>query len=190
MKHLHLVLTFLFAPLVFSAEPPSAQKAEQPSASEKPDKPEKPENIAALRDTIDHFARKDYEKAEQGFRSLLEKDLTTSMVGKVRFNLGLTLKVEKKYADAVKAFESILTSNVNDRERGENLMEEFMNYRYRSCLQISCCYEAQNEFAKALAATEMARDKYRYEAHCGTCAGQAKTGLDARLADLSSKVKK
>jgi len=136
------------------------------------------------------FQSKDFERAEQQFRALLQGKVSESTAGKARFNLGITLKIQKKYADAVKEFETILTSGVDDREPGENLMEEFMNYRYRSCLQIASCYEAQNDIPHALASVKLARDKFKYEAHCGTCAAQAKEGLDARLKVLEAKARK
>lgn len=136
------------------------------------------------------FQGKDYKKAEQFFRACLDQRLTVPEVGKTRFNLGLTLKVQKKYDEAVTVFESILNSGVDDREPGENLMEEFMNYRYRSCLQIAACYEAQDKPQLALKYVMLARDKYKYEAHCGTCAAQAKEGLDAELKSVQAKVRK
>jgi tetratricopeptide (TPR) repeat protein len=151
---------------------------------------EKKENVDALTAGITAFEAKDYAKAEQRFRTLLKHDLTASTEGKTRFNLGITLKVEKNYDEAVKTFQSILSSHVDDREPGENLMEEFMNYRYRSCLQIASCYAAQSDFKTAMIWAEAARDKHKYEAHCGTCAAQAKQSLDAFLADLQAKARK
>ncbi len=139
---------------------------------------------------IAHFQNKDFAKAEKSFRELAESKAPVPIVGKARFNLGLTLRTEKKYAEAIKVFENILSSAVDDREPGEHLMEEFMNYRYRSCLQISACYEAQSNLPKALAYAELARGKYRYEAHCGTCAEGAEKSLNARLKTLKEKAGK
>jgi tetratricopeptide (TPR) repeat protein len=128
---------------------------------------ESQENLDAMSAGILHFQRGELPKAEVAFREILKRNPTVSMGGKASFNLGLTLKAQKKFREAIEVFEGILTSMVDDREPGEHLMEEFMNYRHRSCLQISACYEAQKDLARALSYAELARDKHKYEAHCG-----------------------
>ena len=151
---------------------------------------ESKQNLGDLNAAIATFEKKDFSAAENQFRALLQRPLTTSTRGKTTFNLGITLKLQKKSAEAVRTFESLLTSDVNDREPGEHLMEEFTNYRYRACLQIASCYASQNDFSDALNWAKAARDKYRHEAHCGTCAAQAKQSLDHFLTTLQSKANK
>jgi hypothetical protein len=56
-------------------------------------------------------------------------------------------------------------------------MEEFRNYRYRACLQISSCYESRGDVPHALEYARLARGKYRYQAHCANCAEDAAAGL-------------
>lgn len=178
MPTVRLVVMFLSAWTLYGATPLAFAAAD------------KKEHSAEMETAIATFGRKDYPKAEKQFRALLDRDLPAATAGKVTFNLGITLKMEKKYSEAIKVFHSILTSKVDDREPGENLMEEFMNYRYRSCLQIASCYVQKKDYASALAAVELARDKYKYEAHCGTCAQNAKERLESQLAALRAEMSK
>jgi tetratricopeptide (TPR) repeat protein len=161
MKTLPLLLTISMACSAFAA--PLQQETQ--------------ENLDKMSAGIAHFQNRNYQQAAESFRELLKRNPTVSTVGKASFNLGLPLKAEKKFAEAITVFEGILASPVDDREPGEHLMEEFMNYRFRSCLQISACYEAQNDLPQALSFVELARDKHRYEAHCGTCAAGARKNL-------------
>ena len=154
------------------------------------DPKESPQNVASMSAGIEHFQTKQFEKAEAAFRDILKNQPTVPMGGKASFNLGLTLKAEKKFPEAIQVFEGILTSAVDDREPGEGLMEEFMNYRHRACLQISMCQYALGDFAKALSYVELARDKHTYAAHCATCAKGAQAEIEGRLAALNKRLNK
>ncbi|HEX8312310.1 MAG TPA: hypothetical protein VF614_13395 [Chthoniobacteraceae bacterium] len=82
------------------------------------------------------FQVKDYSKAEEAFRALRAEELPISAWGMVCNNLG-TLKVQKKYREAIEVFNSVLDSDVNDRDPGGHLMESFRNYKHKAAIQIA-----------------------------------------------------
>ena len=127
-------------------------------------------NSRKLEEAGQLFDDKEYAKAEEAYKALRAGKLQKSTWGMASHNLGLVLKVEKKYDDAIEVFQSILDSDVNDRDQGEHVMENFRNYRHKAAIQIARCYEAKGDIPKALEFVELARTKYVFQAHCGNCA--------------------
>lgn len=150
-----------------------------------------PTEIKEVSDRLDaaneRFSKGEIREAANAYLALLGEKLLPSTWGKVTFNLGIAQMRLKEYDAAIRTFETIFPSAVDDREVGGHIMEEFRNYRYRACLQIAACYEAKGDIARALASTTSAREKYQYEAHCGNCADNARRALDARVSALEKK---
>ena len=132
-----------------------------------------------MAEAVQFFENEDYAKAEEAFKKLRARKLPRSTWGMVSNNLGLVLKIEEKYGEAIEVFESILVSDVNDRDPGGHIMENFRNYRHKASIQIALCYEAKGDIPKALEYIELARTKYAFEAHCGNCAEDAAARLKA-----------
>lgn len=153
-----------------------------------PEPEEKPENIEMLTRANELIEEEKYAEAESLFRKLLKKDLTTSTAGMVSFNLGITLRLEKKYDESISVFEGILKSSVDDRDSSGELMEVYRNYKHRSCIQIAIGYEVQENYTKALEYIKMASDTYKYQADCGTCAEQSEDSLKKWTKHLEEKI--
>ena len=105
-------------------------------------------------------------------------------------NLGIVLKIQKKYPEAIEVFKSVLVSDVNDRDPGSNLMESFRNYRHKACTQIALCYEALKDYEKAIEYIHLAKEKYVFQADCGNCADNAAESLKQHEARITEKQKK
>jgi len=133
------------------------------------------------------FSKGEVREAIRDWEALRAEDSRLSTWGKVTFNIGIAHKRLGGYDEAIRAFETIFPSKVDDREPGGNLMEEFRNYRYRACLEISSCYEAKGDIARALEYANLAREKYKYQAHCGTCAKEAESALSDRIERLEKQ---
>jgi tetratricopeptide (TPR) repeat protein len=153
----------------------------QKSTEEKKDLLDRLERANAL------FSEDKIEAAVGIYKAVLAEKPMPPTWGKVTFNLGIALRRLSKLDEAIRTFETIFPSEVDDREAGGHLMEEFRNYRYRACLQISACYEAKGDMARALTFALSARDKHKYQAHCGTCAKNARERLEARITELKKK---
>lgn len=144
---------------------------------------------AKLEAAISLFQAQDYSKAEEAFRALRAEKLQSSTWGMVSNNLGITLKVQKKYLEAIEVFGSVLDSDVNDRDPGGHLMESFRNYKHKAAIQIALCYEAQGDFDKALKFIELAQSQYAFQADCGNCASDADKALARHRMRLEGKKK-
>ena len=135
----------------------------------------------------DLFSKGKLREAATAYDALLKERPKPPTWGKVTFNLGIAHMSLSEYDQAIRTFETVFASKVDDREPGGNLMEEFRNYRYRACLQISRCYEAKGDIPGALSFAIKARDQHTYRAHYGTCAMNAREALQARINDLQKK---
>jgi len=151
---------------------------------------ESQKNLDAMNAAIDLIQDHKYKEAEQAFTVLRNEKLLKSTWAMASNNLGIVLRMDKKYSEAIKVFESILVSDVNDRDPGSNLMESFRSYRFKACIQIALCYEALGNYEKAITYIHLARDKYKFEADCGNCADQAAESLKQLEAQFNAKQKK
>ena len=133
------------------------------------------------------FQKGNIREATVDYQALLKEDLTPPTWGKITFNLGMAQMRLSEFDAAIRTFETIFPSNVDDKEPGGNIMEEFRNYRFRASLLIARCYEEKGDIASALATLAKARDDHLYQAHCGTCASDADKALRSRIAELEKK---
>jgi len=138
----------------------------------------------------ERFSNGEQREAIKEWEALRKEPLLPSTWGKLTFNIGIAHKILKDYDAAIQAFASIFSSKVDDREPGESIMEEFRNYRYRACLQISLCYSLKGDTTKALEYVRLAREKYTYQAHCGTCASDAEESLKRWTKELVAQENK
>ena len=147
-------------------------------------------NLDAMNAAIDLIQEQKYEEAEQALAALRKEKLQKSTWAMASNNLGTVLEMDKKYSEAIKVFESILVSDVNDRDPGSNLMESFRNYRFKACIQIAFCYEALGNYESAIDYIHLAKDKYKFEADCGNCAEQAAESLKQLESRINAEQKK
>jgi tetratricopeptide (TPR) repeat protein len=109
------------------------------------------------------------EKALAGWERIVANYPGSSAWGSSLYNLGLDLKWQHRYPEAIAHFEKLLASRLDDREGTRNLMVTSQNYHHNACLQLSACYAAQKDRDGALRYALLARDVYRYVSWCGTC---------------------
>jgi hypothetical protein len=115
------------------------------------------------------FESKFYKEAIEVWEEVYYDYKGTTSWGKATYNIGLGYLCMEEYEEAIPYFEEILESDVDDLEPGQCVMEAYRNYRYKSCLQISYCYERLEDLDTALKYSILARDKYPYQSWCGTC---------------------
>jgi tetratricopeptide (TPR) repeat protein len=119
-----------------------------------------------------------YQEAAEAYSKILAGNADIPTKGKARFDLGVAYDALGRYADAIAEFEKILTSDVDDKEPGGELMETNRNYRHRSCLRIAGCYAALGDNQKSLEYALLAKHKHPYTTWCGTCAQEAHAELN------------
>lgn len=127
----------------------------------------------------------EYEKSIEIWEGVYNYYRGTISWGKAAYNIGLAYMCLEKYTKAIPYFLEILESDVDDLEPGQSVMEAYRNYRHRSCLQISHCYENLENYEKALEYAILARDKYPYESWCGTCFESAYQSLEYDIRRLT-----
>ena len=132
------------------------------------------------------FENNEYEEAIEIWEEVYYDYIGTTSWGKAAYNIGLAYICLEKYEMAIPYFFDILNSDVNDLEEGQCVMEAYRNYRHKSCLQISYCYEKLKKYEEALEYSILARDKYEYHSWCGTCAMSAARSLEYKIQRLES----
>jgi hypothetical protein len=100
------------------------------------------------------------------------------------FNLGVGLREQHRYREAIAQFETLLGSSLDDRDPSGYLMEAYQNYHHRACVEVSACHEGLGDYPSALRFAVLARDAYPYQTWCGTCEEEAHKELADRIARL------
>lgn len=108
-----------------------------------------------------------YDEAAALWRRVERQWPNTPAWGKAAFNLGLDLKRQRKHDEAIAQFGRLLVGNVDDREAGAHIMENYRNYRPRAQWEIGQCLLAKGDHAGALAAFRMVPQKYPFQTWCG-----------------------
>ena len=132
------------------------------------------------------FEDKDLESAEKCFKKISKDLKNTSNWGRGQYNLGLTLMAMGNIPEAIKAFDSILNSGVNDSDPGSNLMALTMNYRSEACKQLSLCYENSNNNLIAIKFERLAMGYYPLGG-CGNCSVHFFQSCQNRIKSLDEK---
>ncbi len=120
-----------------------------------------------------YFEKEDYDKAIEIWMVVYDNYIGTTSWGKAAWNIGLAYSRLGQYETAIDYYIAILESDVNDFEPGASVMEAYRNYRHKAASSISQCYEMLEEYDLAIEYAILARDVYRYESWCGTCASGA-----------------
>ncbi len=133
--------------------------------------------------------RKDYDTALKLMRQLCQRWPESHLWGDAQYSVGLILQDQKKYDEAIAEFSVIFPSKVNDRLLEAGSTEDCKNYRFKTALRISECYESKNDLPRALEFAKMANERYAFYSFCKFCVDQAKLGADKRVAELTEKIK-
>lgn len=104
--------------------------------------------------------------------------------GIAQYNVGIILKEQQRYEEAITELDKLFLSRVDDRDAGAHIMQAYRNYRHNAALRISECYEAKKDFARALEYAVLANNKYSYHSWCGTCLDSAEKALSKRITRL------
>jgi hypothetical protein len=150
---------------------------------------EKQENMVALYAAYDCLCRKDYAGGESAYRALLKRDLVSSTAVLTRFYLGVSLMLQKNYAAAIGVFHSVL--HMDDRHIATGDSGEIgRNCKYSACRKISECYELQGALREALEYSILARDNYKYQTDCDSCAKYESQVVESRVVRMEQKMAK
>jgi tetratricopeptide (TPR) repeat protein len=134
-----------------------------------------------------YHAYRDYETALRWMRQACAVSADSMLWGDAQYSVGLILQDQKKYDDAIAAFNVIFPSNVNDHLLEEGNTEDCKNYRFKSALRVSECYESKNDLTHALEFAELAKTKYQFVSFCAFCQKRAREELDKRILMLQQK---
>jgi tetratricopeptide (TPR) repeat protein len=133
---------------------------------------------------------RDFETALNWMRRVCAEFPGAKLWGDGQYSVGLILQDQKKYDDAIAAFDIIFFSKVNDYLLEEGSSEDCKNYRFKAALRISECYEAKNDLARALEFARKATTQYPYVSFCSLCQKQGREGASKRVAELETKIKR
>jgi hypothetical protein len=128
-------------------------------------------------------ARKLAEEALVPLRKVVAEHRKSKLYGASHFNLGVAFAdFLDKPEEAVREFEALIASDVDDKDATGELMSPFRNYRYRSWMMISACREKLKKPGPALDAAF--RMPAAYVSHCGTCVAGMQKEFRRRVAEL------
>ena len=130
-----------------------------------------------------------YPDALTCFRKVVVDYPDTTAYGDAQFSVGLCFQQQKDYEAAIKEFNALIASKVNDYVVDPDKSDDYKSYRFRAAIHISQCYESQKDYARALEYAELARDKYKFLSYCKQCLEQAKINLESRIAKLQTTLK-
>jgi tetratricopeptide (TPR) repeat protein len=144
---------------------------------------EKNEKLAGniLNMGCDLFEAGDYEGSIYVWAEVIDSHPGTTSWPKAVYNTGLAYENLKDYREAIEYFKILLTTNVNNKEPGANVMEAYRNYQHKACMEISWCYETMEDYNEALKYAKLGRDRYVYETWCGTCYGMHMSWLREKI---------
>lgn len=134
------------------------------------------------------YNEKQLDEALKNYKIVCDKYPNSKSYGIAQFNVGCIIHQQKKYQLAIVEYSKLLKSKVNNQDPTPNIMSPYRNYQHTATLAISECYEALGDYENALKAVEDARDRYRYETWCGTCAMEESESLKKRIEHLKSLI--
>ena len=166
----------------------SSLLAEESSHPQKKD--EKPEFVAELEKANALHQDEKLVEAEKAYKALRGKGINDATWAMTSNNLGINLRMQKKYEESSKVFNEILLRKLNNRDPGGNLMEHFRNYHYNACIELVRNYSFSGNNAKAIEALKMTKKKYPFESCCATCEADVDAFYDATMTYLEKELKK
>jgi tetratricopeptide (TPR) repeat protein len=124
------------------------------------------------------------------FRKVTTEFPDTTAYGDAQYDIGLILHELKKYSEAIPEYEKIFTSQANDYQPEPESSESPKNFRFKSAMRISECYEELKDYTRALEYALLARDRYKFIGFCQLCLETVKNQLAARIVKLQELAKK
>jgi len=115
------------------------------------------------------YEAKRIDEAIARWRAVETQYPNTSAWGKAVFNIGLALKDQGRYREAIAQFSKMFAAQVDDREPGGSIMEAYRNYRANAQWEIGHCFFALGDYGAALDAYRTTQEKYPFQSWCGTC---------------------
>lgn len=132
------------------------------------------------------YAARDYEPALALFGRIVTEFVQTGAYGDAQYSIGLCLQEQGKFDEAIKEYARIFPSTVNDYALDPEKSDDCKNYRHRSAMRTSECYEAKKDYAEALSWTEQARGRYIYVSYCKNCIQENRDYVARRIESLKA----
>ncbi len=108
-----------------------------------------------------------YAEAIESFRDVVKNHKKSRFYGTSYFNVGVILcDFLDRPEDAIKHFQELVASDVDDRDDSGQLMSPYRNYRYHAWRLTAACESKLKRPARAIVALFAMRDAY--VSHCGT----------------------
>ncbi len=82
--------------------------------------------------------------------------------GRAMLNLGVAYTALENEEMALKWYNTLLLSDVNDLDIGFEPKEDFASYKHNACMRMATIYAEQGDYAKALDYTQLAAKKHTY----------------------------
>jgi tetratricopeptide (TPR) repeat protein len=130
---------------------------------------------------------RDYDTALMWMRKACAQSPDLKLWGDAQYSVGLILQDQKQFDEAIAAFNEIFPSKVNDHLLEEGSSDDCKNYRFKSALRVSECYESKNDLPRALEFARLAKTRYQFISFCPFCQKRAREELDKRIAALEAK---
>jgi len=124
---------------------------------------------------------------EQALARLLEVPPDAAEYGKSRFTAGVVQLEDLGRPDAaIKTFEGLIDSTVDDRDATGRIGAPFWNYRYHAWRMIGRAHAREKRTAKALAAAWSMRKAF--VSHCDACAEGMRRQVEEHLIEFARPV--
>jgi tetratricopeptide (TPR) repeat protein len=104
--------------------------------------------------------------------------------------LGILCKEAKRYPEAIAFFDKLLKSKPNGTAARGIMKLVYADYLHRCALELSQCYEALNDYSKALQFAREAKTEYPFVSFCGMDSPEYRQRLEQRIMDLERKLAK
>ena len=114
------------------------------------------------------------------FRQLAKEHPKSHLYGMAQYNVGVILSsnLEGHDQEAIRAFQVLIASHVNDKDETGSIMTPFRNYRYFAWSRITGCELRLKRPGKALQSLYDMRQAF--VSHCGTCMKNMEDGFSQR----------
>jgi len=155
-----------------------------------PQPKEDPKIISELEAANKLFNQNKLVKSEEAYRALRAKKITDTTWAMTSNNLGINLRVQKKYKDSIKVLSEILNRKLNNRDPGPHIMEPYRNYHYNACIEISRSYLGAGDYNNAIKYMKLTRKRYVFQTDSGTSANMSKDFIDGSIEYLEKEMKR
>ena len=128
---------------------------------------ELPADELAFDEIMEVYYDDEFDSAIVLFQNFLINHPSSSLVPRVKYNIGYLLVELEREEESIPIFEEILRSDFNEKERFGGLMEQYALYKHRSSSFLADIYLGRGEFELAKKYIYLFDKKHKYQHFCG-----------------------